>query len=159
MSNQHRKAPLIEEIAARMQALQEATSALDDVAARRLGLNETDLRLLSILERRGPMTVGALTAEAGLSKPAMTAAVDRLVRKGYARREATAGDRRSSTVVMTGPAREAVAAIYGPLAAEGYALLRRYPLRDLRAIARFLEASEDLQRRHAARVREGRGPD
>ena len=65
-----------------------AYSAFDALAARRLGVNTTDLHCLNILESRSGLTAGELALEAGLTSGAVTGVVDRLERAGYARRTA-----------------------------------------------------------------------
>jgi DNA-binding MarR family transcriptional regulator len=153
MSNQLDKAALVRAIGHGIQALQETTDALDEAVAECMGINRTDMRLLSILDRCGPMTLGALGAEGGLSKPAMTSAIDRLERAGHVRREPSAVDRRSVTVTMTEPARRQVRELYGPIGAQGAELLGGLSLRDLGVLHHFLEAADALQKGHAARIR------
>jgi DNA-binding MarR family transcriptional regulator len=48
-------------------------------------LNLTDQRCLGLLQLHGPMSAGALARSTGLTTSAITAAVDRLDRGGYAR--------------------------------------------------------------------------
>ncbi len=153
MSNHPAKDTLIAAIGAGVQSLQDATDALDQAVSERLGVNRTDLRLLSILQRSGPVTLGELGQAARLSKPAMTTAADRLERAGFVRRKECKTDRRAAIIVMTDLAVRHAREIYGPLAAEGTEILRRSPPRDLRAIRRFLEQAEALQTRHLDRIR------
>lgn len=137
-----------------IQAFQEGTDAVDEAASAALGVGRTDLRILSILDRRGELAMGTLTAAAGLSKPAMTAAIDRLERAGLVRRKASAVDRRSAMVVLTDEARTAIAEIYGPLGAAAPKILARYSVAELELVAGFVRAAESLQAEHAARIRD-----
>ena len=61
-------------------------------------MNPTDLESLDILARHGPMTAGRLAEMTGLTTGAITGLVDRLERRGYARREPHPTDRRSVIV-------------------------------------------------------------
>src|SRR5919202_4753035 len=82
------RAHLVAEVASEVGEFQSAVDVVDEAAATRLGINRTDLRVLGVLFRRGPMAVGQLARIAGLSPGAMTVAIDRLERAGYARRGA-----------------------------------------------------------------------
>jgi DNA-binding MarR family transcriptional regulator len=62
--------------------------------AERTGLNPTDLQCLGLLQLHGPMSAGALARGTGLTTSAITTAIDRLERSGFARREHDTGDRR-----------------------------------------------------------------
>ena len=55
----------------------------DEVAARVLGLNRTDLRILSAAHAAGTLSAGALATQVGLSPAATTEAVQRLIARGY----------------------------------------------------------------------------
>jgi DNA-binding MarR family transcriptional regulator len=61
-------------------------------------MNPTDLESLDTLVRHGPMTAGRLAEMTGLTTGAITGLVDRLERRGYARREPHPTDRRSVIV-------------------------------------------------------------
>ena len=82
-------------IGQRVQAFQDATDEVDEAVARRLRLNRTDLRCLSVLSQAGAMSASALADAAGLTRGAMTTALDRLEAAGYARRVWDQQDRRA----------------------------------------------------------------
>jgi DNA-binding MarR family transcriptional regulator len=65
-----------------------------NVAAESLGVNSTDLIAGSYLSDMGPMTAGQLAKVMGITTGAMTAAIDRLERAGFASRENDPHDRR-----------------------------------------------------------------
>jgi DNA-binding MarR family transcriptional regulator len=136
--------------------MQDATDAVDEAAAARLGVNRTDLRCLGILANRGPMTAGDLATATGLTRGAFTVALDRLERAGYARRVRDAADRRRVLVELTAAARRSIEEIWGPLGREGQAVLAGYTTKELRLLLDFLRRATDLQRRHAGRVRDQR---
>ncbi len=147
------KRRLLIELSTAVAAGQEALDAFDEAAADRLGLNRTDLRCLSILDRAGPLPPSALADRAGLSRPAMTTAIDRLATAGYVRRVHDSIDRRRVFVEVTARARRAGAAIWGPLTAEGLAIASSYDMDKVRLILDFLRESRELQDKPAARLR------
>jgi DNA-binding MarR family transcriptional regulator len=63
-----------------------------------LGVNSTDLMAISYLRDAGPMAAGELAKAAGLTTGAMTAAIDRLERAGFVKREADLHDRRKTII-------------------------------------------------------------
>ena len=127
--------------------------AFDNLAAQRLGVNLTDLHCLSIIESRGGVTAGELAAEAGLTSGAITGVVDRLERAGYARRERDSDDRRRVAITVTPAFYQATAGIWGPVKEDwDTTLAARFTGAELDVVAAFLEAADDIARRHLARL-------
>jgi DNA-binding MarR family transcriptional regulator len=153
LSNQMARAELVSAIMRAVAAFQDGADQVDEAAARRLGVNRTDLRCLGILTRSGAMTAGQLAAAAGLSPGAATTAVDRLADAGYARRVRDQHDRRRVTVEATPAAHARAGEIWGPIAQESHRQLSRRSDAQLRAIRDFLEDGRLLQVEHAARIR------
>ncbi|MFD9949252.1 MarR family winged helix-turn-helix transcriptional regulator [Nonomuraea sp. NPDC059023] len=149
MSKQSR----IEAVAGAVQDLQDATDLIDELAARRLGVNRTDVRCLSRLTARGPLTASELAAGAGLTGGAATTAIDRLERAGLAERVRDTADRRRVLVHLSERGRAAVEEVWGPIAAEARAGLRRYTVAELEVVERFLRLALLNQTRHAERLR------
>src|SRR5205807_294940 len=112
----------------------------------------TDLRCLDLLFD-GPVTAGELAAGIGLSTAATTSLIDRLESRQLVQRVRDASDRRKVLVEMTDQARRVAGEFYGPLAAEGAALLARYEPSELQLLHEFLVASKELTDRHRARLR------
>src|SRR5262245_49834427 len=142
-------------VAAVMEAVvtfQDATERVDEAAATRLGLNRTDLRCLDLLSRSGPMTSGGLAAAAGLSPPAATTAIDRLVRAGFVRRRHDDQDRRRVLVEPTSESLSRAHGIWRPIGEESERRLSRRTITELQTILDFLEEGRDLQQRHAERI-------
>jgi len=147
------KQTLLDAIGRNVQAYQDATDEVDEAVARLLRVNRTDLRCLSVLGQTGAMSAGELAAATGLTRGAMTTALDRIEAGGYAQRVWDQQDRRSVRVVMTDAARKQIEALYGPLAKEGFELLQKYTTQELAAVLRYLEMGRALQRAHAQRIR------
>ncbi|MFI0404482.1 MarR family winged helix-turn-helix transcriptional regulator [Actinomadura sp. 3N508] len=70
----------------------------NEAVADRLGLQPIDVAAAILLEMRGPLAVGAISAELGLPSASTTRLVDRLEKAGYVRRVRGAQDRRTVTV-------------------------------------------------------------
>jgi len=154
MSNDQQE-QLIQEVAHAIFALQNATDKVDEVVAERLGINRTDLRCLGLLSVEGPLTAGELAKKSELSPGAITTAIDRLERAGYARRVRDRQDRRSVSVEATEAALHLLDELYGPIAAAGMASLSGYSQEELNILLDFLRAGCALQEDHATRIRDG----
>jgi DNA-binding MarR family transcriptional regulator len=128
--------------------------AFDALAAERLGVSESDLRCLNIVENAGGISAGELAVEAGLTAGAVTGVIDRLERVGYARRVPDPADRRRVTVEVTPAFYTAAGRIWAPMAAEWHSLLaKRFTIEELERIVAFLRATNELGRRHMDRLR------
>jgi DNA-binding MarR family transcriptional regulator len=143
---------LVGEVASAIALFQHATAVVDAAAADVLGLNATDLRCMGRLYADGPSTAGDLADACGLSRGAMTAALDRLERAGYVRRVRGETDRRRVRVEVTPRALELTEAIWGPIGAEGIEQLRQMSDEELDFLRDFLRRGRELQERHARRV-------
>src|ERR1700730_12884533 len=62
--------------------------------AAKAGINPTDLKVLSVLSRQGPLSAGRVAELTGLTTGAITFMLDRLEKAGYARRVRHPTDRR-----------------------------------------------------------------
>lgn len=132
---------------------QTATEVLDEAACERMGVNKTDGRCLDVIEREGSVTAGRLGAVLGLSSGAVTTAIDRLERAGFARRTADPSDRRKVLVELTEAGAESCERIYGPLNVDGGEILERYSTAELELLRDFFTTGRDLLDAHTERVR------
>jgi DNA-binding MarR family transcriptional regulator len=72
-----------------------AQSALfSQAVAEQVGINSSDFECLDIIILRGTATAGELASASGLATGAITGAIDRLERAGFARRAHDTADRR-----------------------------------------------------------------
>jgi DNA-binding MarR family transcriptional regulator len=131
-----------------------ANQAFDEVAARKLGVNQTDLRALNILENQGRMTAGRLAALMGLTTAAVTAVLDRVERAGYARRVRDEQDRRQVIVELTPLVGERGGQIWGPLGRDAAAAFERMSVEELQSVIEYHRLGRELNERHIERVRE-----
>lgn len=136
-----------------VRASQRATDQVDEAVAQLLGINRTDAKFLDLLEQHGRMSAGELARECRLTTGAVTAAIDRLERAGYARRVSDAGDRRRVLVEPTERTRTLSWEMFGPIAEAGGELLERYSDQELALLIEFHELGRELQERQAATLR------
>ena len=154
MSNSPAKQAAIDALLFEFRTSGNLDNAFDALAARRLGVNMTDLHCLNILESRSGLTAGELALEAGLTSGAVTGVIDRLERSGYARRIADPTDRRKVKLEVTPAFYRRAEEIWSPLKREWDDLLgRRFTNRELDAMIAFLRATNDLARRNVERLR------
>jgi DNA-binding MarR family transcriptional regulator len=149
----HARGALVDAFGRAIADLQDATDLFDDAAAVALGLNRTDLRVLGLLLRGGPQLPSALADRAGLSRGAMTTAVDRLVREGYAARSDDPADGRRLRVEATPTAQRRCAEIWGPLAAQNSAVLEGWTPPELEKLLVLVERVRAVQLAEVPRVR------
>jgi len=148
------KDELIDELIREFRTSGNQDDAFDALAAQRLGVSESDLRCLNIVENAGGISAGELAVQAGLTAGAVTGVIDRLERAGYARRIPDPADRRRVTVEVTPAFYKAADRIWGPMAADWQSLLsRRFTIEELERVTAFLRATNELGRRHMDRLR------
>jgi DNA-binding MarR family transcriptional regulator len=149
------KDDLIDELIREFRVSCNQDDAFDSLAAARLGVAETDLRCLNIIENAGGLGAGELAAESGLTGGAITGVIDRLEKAGFARRVHDPADRRRVRVEVTPAFYKAAERIWGPVAADWHATLsRRFTTEDLERAADFLRAINRLGDQHLERLRE-----
>ena len=149
-----RRETLVWKIADLVRAYQREVDQLDDAACAYLGINRTDARCLDTIHQLGPLSPSALAREAGLPASSMTTVLDRLERRGFARRMRDKSDRRRVLVEMTAHGRKRTMKVYGPLATDTRRRFAPYDERQLEFLRDFFNAERDWVARWIARVRE-----
>lgn len=109
--------------------LSRAMDMFDEAASAALGVGRSDLRALNLLEH-GPLGSSALAEQLGLTRPAVTSLVDRLVRAGLVARVAVPGDRRATAVELQPATWKAFAGVYRPLGERVHAAATQLPDQD-----------------------------
>jgi DNA-binding MarR family transcriptional regulator len=145
------RSELIQEFIAAVRASQTASQTLDHAIAEYLGIDDTAFRCLDIVDQEGPMTAGRLAERARLSPGAMTALLDRLEAKGYARRTRDTDDRRRVLVDLAPELRERAEELYGT-PEEGAQELSAYSDEELEFLIRFLHGSVGYQQERMRRL-------
>jgi DNA-binding MarR family transcriptional regulator len=135
-------------------------AAVEGLAAERLGISAADLRCLNAIENAGGLTAGELAREVGVTTGAVTGALDRLERAGFARRVADPADRRRVRIEVTPEFRARAESIWGPIAADWqHRLASRFTAAELATIVEFLELTGEIGAVHVDRLaEEGRDP-
>jgi DNA-binding MarR family transcriptional regulator len=116
-----------------------AMDRFDEAACAALRVGRSDLRALNLLGD-GALTPTALARELGLTRPAVTALVDRLVTAGFVARVAVPGDRRATAVAVQAATGEAFARLYGPLGERVRTAVAALPAPERAALAPALAA-------------------
>jgi DNA-binding MarR family transcriptional regulator len=145
------KPELIQKLIAAIRASQTATDAFDHAVADYVGLDRTAYRCLDILDQEGPMTAGRLAERARLSPGAMTALLDRLETRGFARRTRDTKDRRRVLVEVTPELRQMAAQLYGT-PDEGADALAAYTTEQLELLIGFLRGNVAYQEQRMRRL-------
>lgn len=83
-----------------------------DLSIAELGLCRSDFGVLEALLHKGPLAVKELQKKVLLTSGSMTAAVDRLERRGWVTRGDDPADRRSRIVQLTAAGRETIEALF-----------------------------------------------
>ncbi|HEY2160565.1 MAG TPA: MarR family transcriptional regulator [Solirubrobacteraceae bacterium] len=146
------KRQVYEELIDEVRRSQSATDRFDQAVADALGLNRTDMRCIDVLQRVGPLTAGQLADATGLTSGAMTTALDRLERAGYARRTRDAGDRRRVVVELTPKVLADAMGFYSDHQAEAERLYARYTEPELELLLQFVRAGREFNELHAAQL-------
>ncbi len=156
-ASQQSKQQLVDGLIREFRASGNQDNAFDSVAADRLGVNETDLRCLNIIENSGRLSAGELAAQSGLSAGAVTGVIDRLERQGLARRVSDPSDRRRVKVEVTPAFYRRADRIWGPMAADWHSTLsKRFTTKELQLIADFLRETTEVGSRQLERLRRSR---
>jgi DNA-binding MarR family transcriptional regulator len=157
MSGARSKQRLVDDLIRAFRTSGNQDNAFDSLAAERLGVNETDLRCLNIIENSSGLSAGELAAQSGLSAGAVTGVIDRLERQGLARRVSDPSDRRRVKVEVTQAFYRRADRIWGPMAADWHSTLsKRFTTTELELITDFLRATTEVGRRQLERLRKMR---
>lgn len=140
------------ELMAALRRLNASDARLDRAAAKRMGINRTDLDAIEALDRLGPLTATELARAVGLTNTAATTLIDRLVAAGYVERWSDEADRRRVVVRPTAKAMAALKELYRPVDASSRAVFAAYGEQELELLLEFVNRAEAMLRERAARV-------
>lgn len=125
--------------------------------AAKLGLSATDEKILDLLERESPLTAGQLVERTRLAPSSITAAIDRVERKGFVRRGTHPQDRRRVTVELNRERLREAEVLFADLVHRLEDLYGSYTEDELAAALRFMRDITDAQRAATARLTEDGG--
>ncbi len=129
----------------------DATVLLHSALASRVGVNPTDWKTMSVLQRRGALSAGDIARETGLTTAAVTALIDRLEGRNLVRRRPDPADRRKVMVEVVPEAVHEFRMLLAPTARSLARLWQSYPNEELAVILDFLQRS--AKRLHAETTR------
>lgn len=136
-----------------IQIYQDSTAAFDLAAADVLGLNRTDMMCVGTIFKHGTISASQLASFTGLTRGAMTTALDRAEKAGFIKRIENPEDRRGVNLQMTKKGHEAVMRLWGHFMVEGNKVLARFDTKELAAILDFLKHATLLQDEHRERIK------
>lgn len=90
----HIRAEQVMRLVTEVQRSSDISTFFIHAVAAKVGINPTDLKVLSILSRQGPLSAGRIAELTGLTTGAITFMLDRLEKAGYTRRVRHPTDRR-----------------------------------------------------------------
>ena len=135
--------------------LSTATILFHQAVADRLGLNLTDHKCVDLLLLNGPLTAGELAALTALTTGAITAALDRLERAGFVRREDDPEDRRR-VVVRAVPQRVSeMSRLFDSFSARLDEFFTGYKDEELALLVDFMTKSCDVLHKSTEELRQG----
>ncbi|WP_371781303.1 MarR family winged helix-turn-helix transcriptional regulator [Streptosporangium subroseum] len=132
---------LADRIVTSMTDLAGALGRLNDLIAQHLGIAQTDLLCLHVLDRAGASTAGALSSQLGRTTGAVTHMIDRLEKAGYVRRQPDPQDRRRVLVEASAQGLERIASFYEGIDARSRRLMAALSDDQLATIHTFLLSS------------------
>jgi len=146
-----RRAELLQALDAAGREASTATVLFHAAIAGRAGLAASDLKTLDLLLRLGPLTAGELAEQTGLATASITSLVDRLEKKGFARRVRDPADRRR---VIVEPIPDQAAAsldpLFGGIQVAFQEILESYSIEQLETVLDFMRRSAERARQLTA---------
>jgi DNA-binding MarR family transcriptional regulator len=112
--------------------------------AAQLGIGQTDLECLALLQDLGPTTAGQLAEVLGLTTGAITGVVDRLAGAGFVVRESDPADRRRVIVEPIAERTVDLERAYAPVLEAAHRSLTTYTDADLRLLLDFLGRASNV---------------
>jgi DNA-binding MarR family transcriptional regulator len=127
---------------------------LSQAIADRVGVAPSDLEAMDLLRQNGPIPAGRLAELTGLTTAAVTGLLDRLERRGWARREPDPGDRRRVIVqpLLENAERE-LEPFYSAIGQATTDLIARYGEAEIALLLDFLVQSNAIVTEQIALVR------
>src|SRR5919204_2887443 len=125
----------------------------DHAVAERLGLNRTDVHVLTLLNDAGSLTAGDIAQATSLTTGAVTAVIDRLEKSGYAYRERDPGDRRRVVVRLAQERRRQIATVFQPMLARSAEMYSDLSEQERAVLLAFLRKAYPMLHRETAKLR------
>jgi DNA-binding MarR family transcriptional regulator len=149
------RAERIEELMREMRLMSSFDSLFSQAVAERVGMHQTDIETMDLLNTLGPMTAGELSQHTGLTSGATTRLIDRLERAGYVKRRSHEADRRCVIIEPVGENLEQIGALFQPMAEGMESIWRTFSDDELDVIIRFVRQNNTKVAEINARLRAG----
>jgi DNA-binding MarR family transcriptional regulator len=138
MSSSKGRQEVIEALNAAMREVSGQGVLYSQAVAERLGVNSTDLECLDYIIAGDAITAGGLAEATGLTTGAITGVIDRLERRGFARRERDPDDRRKVLVRAQPSVAEEIGPLFAPMERAALGALSAYRESELELLLDFL---------------------
>ncbi len=151
----NRRSELLDSLEKGFREASAAGIVLHQTIADRLNLHITDHKCMGIICEHGPLSAGRLAELTGLTTGAITAVLNRLERRGYARRVRNPEDRRNINVEVVDAAAfyKKMDRLLGPLGKRMRALSSQYSTEEMALIHGFIEKAVAFSREETLRLR------
>lgn len=143
---------VIQDLASAGRAQSTAAVMFHTALAAKQGLSATETKGIELLERYGPLTAGDFGTRAGLAPASVTGLLDRLERKGFARRVKDPTDRRRVLVELDRSRLAQFAPHFVDFMTGMEKLYERFSLEELETILRFVREATEVQSGATARL-------
>lgn len=143
---------ILDALARAGRANSDATVFFHAAMAQQLGLNPTDYKVMSILERLGSLTAGEIAQHAGLATASVTNLIDRLEQKGFVQRTSDPEDRRRTRVKPVVGRVAAARNLFLPPQKSLAKLFARYSDQELAVIVDFLTRNAERLRAETGKL-------
>jgi DNA-binding MarR family transcriptional regulator len=129
----------VTQLVTEMQRSSDISTFFIHAVATKVGINPTDLKVLSILLRQGPLSAGRIAELTGLTTGAITFMLDRLEKAGYARRMRHPTDRRIVLIeLIPEPLQRATGDYFANMAQATTDVVKNYTNEQLELVLDFL---------------------
>ena len=152
-SGRGKRAALLESLLRELRDFSDQDVLFSQALAERLGINLTDFKCLSILERNGAVTAGKLAELTGLTSGAVTGLIDRLEKAGWARRVRDPHDRRHVIIEAVAERSADFEALFSTSGRAMAGLVEGYSEEQLGFLVDFFTRSAALLREETGKLR------
>jgi DNA-binding MarR family transcriptional regulator len=154
--SQEKRAEVLGELARELRQFNGLGASFFRAAAARLGMTDTDIQVIDLLDSAGPSTAGQLADLTGLTTGAITGMLNRLEEAGLVRRERDPSDGRRVIVrlVPNKDEMQKIDAIFDSLGEAWDDMASTYDDEQLVFLLEFLKRSNALSRKEIVRLRE-----
>ena len=145
---------LVAELERQFRLMNTQSVLFSQAIADKLQMNSSDMESMDFLNVLGPMTPGRLAELTGLSTGGVTRLVDRLVERGWIRREADPNDRRKVILHSRADEYPGVTALWDPMLAGFQNVVRSFTPDQLQVVLDFTTLCTGMAQNCLIRLRD-----